>query len=376
MSDFPYIDNNPNHIYLDSASTTLRHIAVSNSAATYSKEFNLNLGRSFGSQAYELAGQVNSMRKKFCTMYNCKNFYLTYSATDGLNQIADMLVKNNIIDSDSSLVMGIDNHHAAILPFTDKIGNYEFVFLANDFNLDIEGIIKLNYTPDLIVLSMSSNVTGSHILVDDIKAIRAAYPFSIIVLDATQYLAYKPLDFEDLEVDFVVGSFHKMYGPSGIGFVMYNEKYLNIKPSRVGGGIIQDVTVTGVEYLGKGNQFESGTLNLDTILSLKTVLEYLENTVYGHKFPSFEGLFNLKDYEFFHSNRTATIVSFKHITASSFDLANYLAVHNIVVRVGMHCANPLHHYLKQEDGLVRVSLGVYTTQTQIDKLVLILNQFA
>jgi cysteine desulfurase / selenocysteine lyase len=375
MSDFAYIDKNPNNIYLDSASTTLRHKAVVESILRYSSEFNLNLGRTFGAQAYELSGMVKKMRMKFCELYNCPHFYLTSSATDSLNQIAIMLFANNILDSDSKLVLAIDNHHAAILPFVDRLNNYEYIYLDYDYNLDIQSILELTYIPDIIVLSLSSNVTGSYLLTEDIKSIRTKFPFTIIVLDGTQYLASKSINFEELEVDFVVGSFHKMYGPSGYGFVMYNEKYLNIKPARLGGGIIKDVTEQGVDYLTGGDQFESGTLNLDTILSIDTVLDFLQEQVYNHSFPNLDQLLSLPDYQFFNSSRSDKTISFRHKQHSSFDLANYLAIHGITVRVGSHCANPLIHYLKVEDGLVRVSLGVYTTQQQIDKLVTILNQF-
>ncbi len=375
MNDFPYYNNNEGIIYLDSASTTLRHSAVIKSVTDYCNDYNINLGRTFGSKASEFGNQVEQIRIEFAKLYNCPNFFFTSSATDSLNQIAQILVNNNMINGNSKIVLGIDNHHAAILPFTNLTSNINYIKLDENLNLNVNSLLDLGYEPDIIVLNMSSNVVGYYLQTDEIKDIRKKFPSSIIILDGTQYLASRSIDFVDLGVDFVVGSFHKMYGPTGWGFCMYNKKYQNLKPAKLGGGIVEDVMTEGVVFLDKGQQFESGTLNLDSVLSLAEILSFLKHEVYNHKFPNLQSLVQLKNYNFFISNRSDKTISFCHKIHSNFDLANFLSLNGIIVRVGMHCANPLLHYLNQENGLVRVSLGIYSTDTDINKLIEVLERF-
>jgi cysteine desulfurase / selenocysteine lyase len=378
-NDFGFIENNPETIYFDSASTSLRHVSVVDGVKEYTNNYGVNLGRSFGIQAGKLSNKIDKIRSKISKVYGCKNFFFTSSATDSFNHIAELLIANKIIDPNSSpfenIVCGIDNHHASILPFLEKGFAIQYIGLDNDFNLDIESFENIQSKPALISLTMGSNVLGNKLKISDIKRIRKMFPNSIITLDCTQYLSYAAIDFDELGVDFVIASFHKMYGPTGLGIVMYNQKYINLTPTRVGGGIVKDVTVDGAIYFNDGTQFEAGTNNLDAIIGLDKLLDFLVQDAYNHKTLDFSRIYALDSYEFFTCPTSRKIISFKHKVCNNFDLANYLAMNNMIVRVGMHCCNPLMHYLKLEDGLVRVSVGVYNTQEDIDKLCELLVQY-
>jgi cysteine desulfurase / selenocysteine lyase len=373
---FGFIKNNPEIIYFDSASTSLRHNSVIAGLEEYANRYGVNLGRSFGKQAQTLGQKVNSIRAKISKVYSCKNFFFASSATDGFNHIAELLVVNKIIDPNSSpferIVCGIDNHHASILPFLEKRFAIQYIGLDKDFNLDIDSFESIESKPALISLTMGSNVLGNELKISDIKRIRKMFPNSIITLDCTQYLSYSTIDFDELGVDFVVASFHKMYGPTGLGIVMYDKKYIGLTPTRVGGGIVKDVTADGAIYFNDGSQFEAGTSNLDAIIGLDKLLDFLVDEVYNYTALDFSRLLQLEGYDFYNSSNSRKVISFKHKVHNNFDLANYLALNNIIVRVGMHCCNPLMHYLKLEDGLVRVSVGVYNTQADIDKLIEVL----
>jgi cysteine desulfurase / selenocysteine lyase len=376
---FGFIDNNPDIIYFDSASTCLRHNSVSEGLEEYSNNYGVNLGRSFGKQAQLLGQKIDKIKAKISKVYGCQNFFFASSATDGFNHIAELILANKIIDPISSpfesIVCGIDNHHASILPFLEKGFAIQYIGLDKDFYLDIDSFESIESKPALISLTMGSNVLGNELKISDIKRIRKMFPNSIITLDCTQYLSYSTIDFDKLGVDFVVASFHKMYGPTGLGIVMYNQKYIGLKPTRVGGGIVKDVNTDGAMYYNDGTQFEAGTSNLDAIVGLDKLLDFLVDDVYNRSALDFSRLLQLKDYDFFVSPNSRKIISFRHKFHNNFDLANYLALNNMIVRVGMHCCNPLMHYLKLEDGLIRVSVGVYNTQANIDKLITLLSQY-
>lgn len=370
---FPFIETNPKMVYLDSASTSLRHFAVSAAVDEFSCKYNINLGRTFGHRAVEFGNRIDGIRDTIKEMYNCKNFYFTSSATESLNDIAKLLLKNGYINNNSKIVLGIDNHHANILPFEAISKNIKYILLNKDYNLNFDQLLKLDYIPDLIALTLSSNVLGGYLDLDQLRTVRKLYPKAILVLDGTQYLASKSIDFDSIEADFVVGTFHKMYGPSGLGFTIYKDQYLDLIPSKVGGGNIADVTIDGPKYLAGGLQYEAGTLNLDTILSLESILDFLKNHVYNHEFIDisfFDRLDNFTLYRAVNADKTFCI---KHNTMSSFDLANLLSIHGYIVRVGSHCCNPLIHYLKEE-GLIRISLGVYNTNYELNNLFYLLKK--
>jgi cysteine desulfurase / selenocysteine lyase len=378
-NSFGFIVNNPDNIYFDSASTSLRHVSVVDGVKEYTNNYGVNLGRSFGIQAGKLSSKIDKIRAKISKVYGCKNFFFTSSATDGFNHIAELLIKNNIIDPNltpfESIICGIDNHHASILPFVELGFSVQYIGLDKDYNLDIESFDNIQSKPALISLTMTSNVLGNELKVSEIKKIRKDFPNSIITLDCTQYLSYSDINFDELGVDFVVSSFHKMYGPSGVGIVMYDKKYQLLKPVRVGGGIIKDVTMDGAIYVNDGTQFEAGTANLDGLVALDSLLDFLIKDVYNRKTLDLSSILALDNYEFYCAPTSRKIISFKHKTKNNYDLGNYLAMHNMIVRVGFNCCNPLMHYLKLEDGLVRVSVGVYNTQEDVDRLCEVLKNF-
>jgi cysteine desulfurase / selenocysteine lyase len=372
-NNFNFIDKNPDKIYLDSASTTLRHNCILSGTKEYLENYNVNLGRTFGENAYRLQDKVDMIRSKIKQTYNASNLFFSYGATDGLNQIIGILHTNDLINKDSKVVIGIDSHHATILPLYQIGIMPQYIYLDNNLNLDIQSILSLNYIPDLICLTLCSNVLGNMITNQDIKAVRQKFPSSYIVLDATQYLASSSIDFDDLGVDAIVASFHKMYGPTGLGIVLYSDRFKNLKPFRVGGGIIIDVSQQDVEYLKDGDQFEAGTINLDGLLGLDSLMDFLIKDVYNNNLNfDLKGINNLKNIKIHSSPNSNRIISFTHETMNNYDLASYLAMYNIIMRVGKHCCNPLMQYLGLDDGTLRISLGVYNTQQDIDTLVEVL----
>lgn len=364
---FGFLDKNPEIIYLDSAATTLTHKSVLEGLELYTKELSVGLGRSSGKIGKILSDRIDGVRNKLCNFYNSPNLAFTFSSTDSLNTLALLLKQNYNI---KKVALGIDNHHAALLPFYsfEKI----FLDLDRDLNLDLS---KVDDSIDLLVVTLCSNVLGNNLDYEKIRELKIKYPKLIVVVDATQYFSFAKLDFTSLGVDFVIGSCHKMYGPLGLGFFLYKESYKGLLPSKVGGGIVENVSMEEVKYYSDGRQLEAGTLNVAGILSLSKLLDFLEEFVYTTDSLDFSELYNLEEYTFLNSKSSSKIVTFYHEKQSSFDLANFLALKGLIVRSGSMCAMPLFDYLGCNEA-VRVSFGVYNEQNDIEQLVKTLKSFS
>lgn len=363
---FAFVKKNPDIIYLDSSSTTLVHNSVVEALELYTEELSVGLGKSSGRIGNRLSDIVGYTRIKLCQFYNCPSVAFSFSATDSLNLIANILKTNYRI---KKVALGIDNHHASLLPFY----SFDKVFLGLDSNLNLD-FSKVDKTIDLLVITLCSNVLGNSIDFDKIRELKTKYPKLIVIVDATQYLSFAKLDFEALGVDFVIGSFHKMYGPLGLGLIMYQERYQKLLPSRVGGGIVESVTTEDVKYYSDGRQLEAGTLNVAGILAIPKLLDFLERYVYFSKPLDFSALYALEDYKSISSKDSSKIVTFRHIRESSFDVASFLAVKGFIVRSGLMCAEPLFDYLGLSD-CVRVSFGVYNDQKDVGRLLEALKEF-
>jgi cysteine desulfurase / selenocysteine lyase len=368
--EFPYFINNPNAIYLDNSSTTLRHKSVIEGYNEYINNYSMNIGRTFGPKANEFNSKIEIIRKKIKMCYNIDNFFFSFSATDGLNQVIRSLHKNGLVSC--RVLMGIDNHNASILPVYETKLPYDYIYLNQDKELDFDNIDDKEY--DLIVLTMTSNVLGNQLKNDKIKLLRNRFPKAYIIIDGTQYLSYKKINFKELEIDAFIGSFHKMYGPSGVGIVMYSDRLLDLIPDRVGGGVIDYVNENQVKYLKNGEQFEAGTINTDSLLSLDYLIDFLEKNIYNIEFKlNFTKFFESKKIDIISSKNSSKILSFTHKTMNNYDFALLLSLHNISVRIGNMCCDPLMKYLKLNDGVIRISIGVYNTQQELDAVLKIID---
>jgi cysteine desulfurase / selenocysteine lyase len=247
----------------------------------------------------------------------------------------------------------------------------------------------------------------------------------IVVLDATQAVSHYAVDVKELDVDFLVFSGHKVYGPTGVGVLYGRSELLQVLPSyKVGGDMVESVTLCKNVYKESPFRFEAGTANFGSIIGLKAALNWfirsrdeifeVEDRLFGYlveKLSEIEGLKILGEVETldypvasqqpldrgnlglnlstsgghldFVANREAKAypykshkVIFSHIPLVSFiidgvnslDLALMLDQSGICVRSGQHCAGILHEYLGV-DSSCRISLACFNTKQEIDLVV-------
>jgi len=252
---------------------------------------------------------------------------------------------------------------------------------------EIDGSLKIKKVLDLIdnntvlvAISACSNVTGDYI---DLKKIikKAHFEGALVILDASQYVAHKKLDVQEIDCDFAVFSAHKIYGPTGVG-ILYGKAEImdSLNPPKFGGDMVLDVAKQ--EWLSLPNKFEAGTLNLAGIVGMASAIKWLNSQGFNTLEKREK---NLKNYIFDRMNEieglkmfsrrenSAPIVSFSIEGINSNDIAIFLATKDICVRSGKLCAQPLLKRLNKE-GLVRVSLAFFNTKDEIDFLISSLKQ--
>ena len=371
-------------IYFDNGATTLKPKILGEATNNYYDNYSVNTHRG----DYRLSLYVDSLYdktrekvKEFINASSSKEIVFTSNATDSLNKIIFGYYKN-ILKKDDEVIITKSEHASNVLPWyelKDEIGiNIKYIDLSSDYSVTIESIEKtITDKTKVISLAHISNVIGD---IRDIKAVsQIAHKNGIDVLvDASQSIAHMRVDVKELDVDFLVFSAHKMYGPTGVG-VLYGklEKLNNMKPIIFGGGMNASYSSEGVRIYSDIPQcFEAGTQNIAGVLGFSSVLDYLNNIgmdkIYNHENElreyAISRLCEIEDVTIYNKNSKSSIITFNYNGVFAQDLAIYLDKYNICLRAGNHCSK----ILKDEIGVkntVRISFGLFNTKEEIDILI-------
>jgi cysteine desulfurase/selenocysteine lyase len=229
----------------------------------------------------------------------------------------------------------------------------------------------------LVSVAQVSNVLGT---VNPIKQMaRTAHEHGVpFLVDAAQSTPHMKVDVQDLDVDFLVFSGHKVYGPTGVGVLYGKEEWLDRMPPYQGGGeMIQTVSFEKTVFNELPFKFEAGTPDYIGTTGLAKALDYvtaigMENIArHEHELLTYatEGLMSIPGMRIFgQAAEKGSVISFLVGDIHHFDLGTLLDRLGIAVRTGHHCAQPLMQRLGIE-GTVRASFGLYNTKEEIDILV-------
>ena len=317
----------------------------------------------------------------------------TLNATDALNSVAIGLMKANaagdpperlrIRPGDEILVTEAE-HHANLVPWQELAAatgaglRWVGVDDAGCWSLD-DMLSLISERTRVVAFAHVSNVTGMVAPVAEIT--RAAHEVgALVVLDACQSVPHRAVDFHALGIDAAAFSGHKMLGPNGIG-VLYLTRELGamLPPARTGGSMITTVTMEASEYLEPPQKFEAGTQPVPQAIGLAAAVDYLQaigmDAVEQHERELADrmvaGLSALDGIRVVgpaagvdRSGLASIIVDGVH----AHDVGQLLDVQGIAVRVGHHCAQPLHRRLGVA-ATTRASAYVHTTGAEIDRLI-------
>ena len=383
--DFPML--NKDIIYFDNGATSLKPKCVIDKIKDYYENYSANAHRGDYDISFKVDVEYENAREEVMNFINAKKkeeIVFTSGTTDSLNMIAFGFFQKYLEPSDEVLIT-TSEHASNVLPWfrlSKLIGcKVNFIPLDEDYHVTLDNV-KKSITPNTKVISIAgvTNVIGD---VRPIKEItRLAHERNIfVVVDGAQSVPHIKTDVQDLDIDFLAFSGHKMLGPTGVGVLYGKYEFLNdLEPVRVGGGMNESFdTVDSVYYKEIPTRLEAGTPNIAGVIGLGEAIRYIkkvgidkihEREIYLRNYL-IEKLLPMEHIDIINLEADSGIVAFNVEGIFSQDVAYYLNKYNICVRAGNHCAKILKNAIGATNSL-RVSLYFYNTETEIDEFVKLL----
>ena len=386
--DFPLLKQDI--IYLDNSATSLKPQCVIDAMNDYYANYSANAHRgdydlSFKvDQAYE---NTRELVKDFINAKYLEEIVFTAGATEGLNWIVKGFFENYLENGDEVLIT-TSEHASNVLPWFNlvkKLGIVvNYIPLDDNHYVTIENVKKA-ITPNTKVISLAgvTNVIGDARPIKEIA--KYAHDNNIfVVLDGAQMVPHVKTDVQDLDVDFLAFSGHKMCGPTGVG-VLYGKRELieHLEPINLGGGMNESFDNPDETYYKPlPTRLEAGTQNIAGVIGLGAAIEYINSVGYEKieeqekKLRKYliDKLIPISHIDIINIESDSGIVAFNVDKIFSQDVAYFLNKYNICVRAGNHCAK----ILKSSVGVtntVRVSLYFYNTYEEIDSLIELLSDY-
>jgi cysteine desulfurase/selenocysteine lyase len=384
--DFPILQRKINGkplVYFDNAATSQKPESVINEIKKYFEEFNSNVHRVGHTLGQEASLAYETARKKVSDFINAKSekeIIFTSNATEAINLVAYSWGKENIKEGDE-IIVTIMEHHSNFIPWQqlakEKKAMLKIVNINDNYELDIEHYKSLlSSKTKLVAVTMMSNVLGTLNPVKEIAAIAHNYNAKVLV-DASQSVAQMKTDVQDIDCDWMVFTGHKMCGPTGIG-VLYGKYEIleKMPPFLMGGGMITTVSIEDSAWEHPPQKFEAGTPKISEVIGLGKAVDYLNEI----------GMENIREHEKYLTSyllgklskidsltvlgpldieKRGGAVAFSIKNIHPHDIGTILDECGIAVRIGHHCAMPLHQKL----GIpltIRASLFFYNTKEEVD----------
>lgn len=309
----------------------------------------------------------------------------TKNATESLNLVSYVLGDKRFdraVGPGDVIVTTELEHHANLIPWQELAqrtgATLRWYSVTDDGRIDLDSL-QLDERVKVVAFSHHSNVTGAVAPVAQLVS-RAKAVGALTVLDACQSVPHQPVDFQALDVDFAAFSGHKMLGPTGIG-VLYGRQHLlnSMPPFITGGSMIETVTMEQTTYAPAPQRFEAGTPMTSQVVGLASAARYLSDigmdAVEAHEAElvaaALSGLAGLPQVRIIGPTtmeHRGSPVSFVVDGIHAHDVGQVLDDEGIAVRVGHHCAYPLHRRFGIA-ATARASFAVYNTLDEVDRLV-------
>ena len=370
---------NKNFVYLDSASTTLKHESSISKLKEYNSEYSANIHRSVYPIAEKATYEFEESRRKVANFINSKSeeIIFTKSATESINLIAYSWGLSNLKKDDVILISKME-HHSNMVPWqfvAKKTGCIlKYIPVLDDGTLDLESFESLlSSNVKLISLIHQSNVLG---IVNPIEGIikKAHQNGTLVMIDAAQSISHIEIDVKKIDCDFLVFSGHKMFASTGVG-VLYGKYELldQMDPFLYGGQMINKVDEQNSTWNKLPLKFEAGTPNIGEVISLGASIDFIKSIGFSKMNEHLNSITNaylellstFKDITIYgQTSNRGPVISFNIKNIHAYDFCQIMGQHNISLRAGNHCAQPL----LQEFGTNstnRISFQIYNT---IDEL--------
>ncbi|WP_137652309.1 cysteine desulfurase [Bifidobacterium moukalabense] len=402
--EFPILDQRIHGhplVYLDSAATAQKPQCVIDAETEFYRTINAGVHRG----AHELAARstmaFEEARAKMARLVGAnateggEEIVVTSGATAGLNLLATAFgnaslgrggaaAKRFALKPGDEIVVSKAEHHSVLLPFQELAARTGAILKW--FDLDDEGRIRSDSADEVITertrivaVTHVGNTTGA--ITDIAPIIRRAHEVgAVFVLDACQSVPHLKVDFHALDVDFAAWSAHKMYGPTGVGFLYGRRDLLEaLPPANFGGSMVELAWMDQeAQYMEPPARFEAGTQPVAQVVAAGVAADWLMNIgmerLEAHEKTLTDELLKLGDIEGVrilgprdNEHRIGT-VAFEVDGVHPHDVGQFIDAQGIAIRVGHHCAQPVHRHFGVYASN-RASSGVYNAVEDAQALV-------
>lgn len=380
--DFPMLKKDI--IYLDNGATSLKPQCVIDKQIDYYENYSANAHRGDYDISYKVDLEYEGTRdlvKDFIGAKRKEEIVFTSGTTDSLNLIVNGFFSNYLEAGDEILITQTE-HASNVMPWFRVCGEtgavVKYIPLDENNFVTIDNLKKC-ITPKTKVISLAqiTNVVGD---VRPIKEItKIAHENDIfVVVDGAQSIPHMKVNVEDLDIDFLAFSAHKMLGPTGVG-VLYAKYDLmnNIEPVNLGGGMNESFDSPEKMILKEiPTRLEAGTPNIAGVIGLGEAVRYLEKIGLDKieerekslRKYLIDKLVTIPHIDILNLESDSGIITFNVDGIFSEDVAYFLNKYGICVRAGNHCAKLTKEVFGISNSL-RVSLYFYNTESEIDSLV-------
>ena len=402
--EFPILDQQIHGhplVYLDSAATSQKPQCVIDAEAEFYRTINAGVHRG----AHELAARstmaFEEARAKMARLVGAnaaegeEEVVVTSGATAGLNLLATAfgnaslgrggaVAKRFALKPGDEIVVSKAEHHSVLLPFQELAARTGASLKW--FDLDDEGRIRSDSADEVITertkivaVTHVGNTTGA--ITDIAPIIRRAHEVgAVFILDACQSVPHLKVDFHALDVDFAAWSAHKMYGPTGVGLLYGKRDMLEALPPANFGGYMVDLAWMDQEarYMEPPARFEAGTQPVAQVVAAGVAADWLmaigmEN-LEAHERTITDELLALGDIEGVRilgprsNERRIGTIAFEVEGVHPHDVGQFIDAQGIAIRVGHHCAQPVHRHFGVYASN-RASSGIYNAVEDAQALI-------
>lgn len=394
-ADFPILgrtvrDGKP-LVYLDSGATSQRPLPVLDAERDFLLHHNAAVHRGAHQLAEEATDAYEGARADIAAFIGAayEEVVFTKNATEAINLVAytlgddrtaPLLGGHRLGEGDTVVVSELE-HHANLVPWQELCrrtgATLRWFAVTDDGQIDLDSL-ELDDSVAMVSVTHQSNVTGA---VTDVAEVvrRARAVGALVVLDACQSVPHMAVDLHALDVDFAAFSGHKMFGPSGVG-VLYGKSALleQLPPFISGGSMIETVSMEVSTYAAPPQRFEAGVPMTSQVVGLGAAVRYLreigmdavaahEHTLTEHALRRLADIDGLRIVGPTDASERGGAVAFVVDGIHAHDLGQILDDEGVAIRVGHHCAWPLHKRFGVA-ATARASFAAYNTIAEVDAL--------
>lgn len=385
-AQFPILDQEINGyplVYLDSAATSQKPLAVIEAVNRYYREYNSNVHRgvhTLGNYATEGYEGAREKVRRFIGAASTQEIIFTRGTTTSLNLVAASYARQVCEEGDEIVITPME-HHSNLIPWQQVAkatgATLKYIDLNEDGTLNMaDARQKITDRTKVVACTHVSNVLGTINPIAELAQLAHQHG-AVIVVDGAQSTPHMSVNVQELGVDFYAFSGHKMCAPTGIG-VLYGRKELleQMEPIEFGGEMIDTVDLYESTWKELPHKFEGGTPIIAGAIGLGAAIDFLNEigleAIHQHEQRLVDYALNrleeIKGLTIYGPKERGGLVTFNLGEIHPHDVATVLDSYGIAVRAGHHCAQPLMRWLKVT-ATARASFYLYNTEEDVDRLV-------